>query len=270
MARIEVDGLKKFGLLQYPEKMSLSNRVFNLYFAKAGIDATYEDIVLTPQQFDEEVDNYIASYDGLNVTVPFKGQILRHVTPVEDASKCHAVNCIFQRKGYNTDWLGFYNSLASINVEGPLLLLGAGGVSRAILYALCKMGHKEIHLCNRTVEKALQVKEDFSKECEIIVESFGDLKDVLKGVRTFINATSIGMFGELFDLNVDDISHLSLVYDVVYNYTPLQEMAKEVGITCVDGKAFWYHQAVENLKIWDVYEEKIFTECFEQIVGAES
>ncbi len=270
MARIEVDGLKKFGLLQYPEKMSLSNRVFNLYFAKMGIDATYQDIVLKPAQFDGEVDDYIASYDGLNVTVPFKEQILGHVAPVEDALKIHAVNCVFHGNGYNTDWLGFYNSLRSKSVRDPILLLGAGGVSRAILYALCKMGHKEIHLCNRTMEKALQVKEDFSQECEIIVESFENLKGVLKGMKTFINGTSIGMFGESFDLSIDDLSHLSLVYDVVYNYTPLQEMAKKVGIVCVDGKAFWFHQAVENLRIWGIYEEKIFTECFEQIVGAES
>ncbi|MGB4239643.1 MAG: shikimate dehydrogenase, partial [Candidatus Hydrothermia bacterium] len=158
----------------------------------------------------------------------------------------------------------------SKSVRDPILLLGAGGVSRAILYALCKMGHKEIHLCNRTMEKALQVKEDFSQECEIIVESFENLKGVLKGMKTFINGTSIGMFGESFDLSIDDLSHLSLVYDVVYNYTPLQEMAKKVGIVCVDGKAFWFHQAVENLRIWGIYEEKIFTECFEQIVGAES
>ncbi len=270
MARIEVDGLKKFGLLQYPEKMSLSNRVFNLYFAKMGIDATYQDIVLKPAQFDGEVDDYIASYDGLNVTVPFKEQILGHVAPVEDALKIHAVNCVFHGNGYNTDWLGFYNSLRSKSVRDPILLLGAGGVSRAILYALCKMGHKEIHLCNRTMEKALQVKEDFSQECEIIVESFENLKGVLKGMKTFINGTSIGMFGESFDLSIDDLSHLSLVYDVVYNYTPLQEMAKKVGIVCVDGKAFWFHQAVENLRIWGIYEEKIFTDCFEQIVGAES
>ncbi|MBP9518245.1 MAG: shikimate dehydrogenase [Fervidobacterium sp.] len=262
--------MKRYGLLEYPEKVSLSNRVFNLYFAKMGIDATYQDIVLKPAQFDGEVDDYIASYDGLNVTVPFKEQILGHVAPVEDALKIHAVNCVFHGNGYNTDWLGFYNSLRSKSVRDPILLLGAGGVSRAILYALCKMGHKEIHLCNRTMEKALQVKEDFSQECEIIVESFENLKGVLKGMKTFINGTSIGMFGESFDLSIDDLSHLSLVYDVVYNYTPLQEMAKKVGIVCVDGKAFWFHQAVENLRIWGIYEEKIFTECFEQIVGAES
>jgi len=269
VTRIGVDGLKRFGLLEYPEKISLSNRVFNLYFAKVGIDATYEDIVLTSQQFDDMVDSYIASYDGLNVTIPFKEQVLRHVEPVGDALKIGAVNCIHQGKGYNTDWIGFYNSLKSMNVESPILVLGAGGVSKAILYALCKMGEKEIHLCNRTMERALQLRETFARECDITVEPFDDFKDVLKMVRTLVNATPIGMFDESLDLTTADLSHLSLIYDVVYKYTPLQKMAREVGITCIDGKMFWFHQAVENLKIWNVYDEEIFSACFKQVVGDE-
>lgn len=254
--------MRRFGLLQYPEKESLSKKVFNQYFKLSSIDAIYDDIVIEPTKFDIKVTKCLDSYDGLNVTVPFKEDIIKFISPVEDVREINAVNCIYQNKGYNTDWKGFYNSLLDTNLKLPVLLVGAGGASKAIIYGLYKLGIKELILINRTVEKANKLKDFFKAKMEIIVEPFENLKDTLKRSKTFINATSIGMFGESFNFSNEDLSNLHLIYDIVYNFTSLQEQALENNIKLIDGKTFWYYQAVENLKIWGIYDEVRFYDTF--------
>jgi len=261
--------MKKFGLLEYPYKESLSKKVFNEYFKKAKIDAVYEDIVIVPDNFDDQINKYIGSYDGLNVTVPFKEKVIKYVKPVEEAQEINAVNCIFNNKGYNTDWKGFYNSLKTVTLQEPILLVGAGGASKSIIYALYKKGIKKLLLVNRTVEKAEKLRKFFLSKIDIEVESFDHLRNTIHSSKTFINATSIGMFGESFDLEVKDLSNLSLIYDIVYNDTPLQKTAKENNIKCIDGRTFWYLQAIENLKIWDIYTPEIFSETFKNLVRGE-
>jgi len=254
--------MRRFGLLQYPEKESLSKKIFNQYFKLSSINAKYDDIVIEPRKFDTKVTEYLESYDGLNVTVPFKEDIIKFISPVEDAREINAVNCIYQNKGYNTDWKGFYNSLLDTNLKLPILLVGAGGASKAIIYGLYKLGIKELILINRTIEKANKLKDFFKTKMEIIVEPFENLKDALKRSKTFINATSIGMFGESFNFSNEDLSNLHLIYDIVYNFTSLQEQALENNIKLIDGKTFWYYQAVENLKIWGIYDEVRFYDTF--------
>ncbi|WP_245857157.1 shikimate dehydrogenase family protein [Petrotoga miotherma] len=261
--------MKKFGLLEYPHKESLSKKVFNEYFKKANIDAVYEDIVIVPDNFDDEINKYINSYDGLNVTVPFKEKVIKYVEPVEEAKEINAVNCIFNNKGYNTDWKGFYNSLNPSMLKEPIVLVGAGGASKSIIYALYKMGIKKLFLVNRTVEKAEKLKKIFLSKIDIKIESFDHLQSIIRTSKTFINATSIGMFGESFNLEVRDLSNLSLIYDIVYNNTPLQKIAKENNIKCIDGRTFWYHQGVENLKIWHIYTPEIFDETFKTFARGE-
>lgn len=260
--------MKKFGLIEYPKKESLSYKVFNSYFKAANIKATYEDIVIEPSEFENKIQNYIQNYDGLNITVPFKEVVIKYIDIIEDAKEINAVNCIYKNKGYNTDWKGFYNSLKFPLVE-PILLIGAGGASKSIVYALYKKGVKEIYLTNRTKEKAEKLKKFFSDKIEIKVEPFENLKSIVRSSKTLINATSIGMFQESFDLEENDLSNLSLIYDIVYNHTPLQKTAQKLKINCLDGKNFWFYQAVENLKIWDIYNEEIFNGVFKKVVRGE-
>lgn len=254
--------MKKYGLFQYPQKESLSKKVFNEYFRKADINAIYEDIVIEPKDFDNKAEYYLESYEGVNVTVPFKQKVIKFVEPVEDAKEIGAVNCIYHNKGYNTDWKGFYNSLENVEIELPVLIIGAGGACKAILYTLFKKDIKEIILVNRTKEKAENLKKYFSDKLEIHIEPFENLKIVIKKVKTLINSTSIGMFGESFDFTDSDLSNITFIYDIVYNDTPLQQLAKKNNITCLDGKIFWYYQALENLKIWNIYQEDIFKKVF--------
>lgn len=254
--------MRRFGLLQYPEKESLSKKIFNQYFKLSSINAKYDDIVIEPRKFDTKATEHLESYDGLNVTVPFKEDIIKFISPVEDAREINAVNCIYQNKGYNTDWKGFYNSLLDTDLKLPILLVGAGGASKAIIYGLYKLGIKHLILVNRTIEKAFKLKDFFTTKIDITVESFENLKEVMKSSKTFINATSIGMFGESFNFSSEELSNLSLIYDIVYNSTALQKQALKNGIKLIDGKTFWYYQAVENLKIWGVYDEVKFYETF--------
>ena len=258
----------KLGILGYPVTESMSYKVFNKYFELIGEKSTYDALNVQPEDFEREVHDILREYDGFNVTKPFKEKIMRYIALDENAKNVGAVNCVFKNKGYNTDWKGFVRSLEKIEVPRVVTLVGAGGASRALLYGLLKLGVERVYLVNRTFERAVRLSKDFGDHAEIIPRRLDVLKDSLKESNALFNATSVGMRGEkFFDISPEDLSHLSLVYDVIYIKTHLQEMAREAGITVVSGESMWYHQAIENLKIWGIpFYEEVFKKVFEKVV----
>ena len=258
----------KLGILGYPVTESMSYKVFNEYFELIGEKSTYDALNIQPEYFEGEVHDILKEYDGFNVTKPFKERIMKYITSDENARIIGAVNCVFSRVGFNTDWVGFVKSLEGVEVPKVVTLVGAGGASRALLYGLLKLGVERVYLVNRTFERAVRLSKDFKNHVEVIPNELKALKDSLKESKALFNATSAGMRGEkFFDISPEDLSHLSLVYDVIYIKTPLQEMAREVGITVVGGESMWYHQAIENLKIWGIpFHEEVFKKVFEKVV----
>ena len=131
--------MKRYGIIGNPLGHSYSERYFTELFAREGIDAQYK-----PYPIDqiEEVRELLKQLDGFNVTYPYKETILPYLNEIDSiAQEIGAVNVVCHGKGYNTDWIGFRNSLAPLVHSGEkALLLGTGGVSKAIQYALTEMG----------------------------------------------------------------------------------------------------------------------------------
>ena len=135
--------------------------------------------------------------------------------------------------------------------KGVLVVLGAGGASRAVIAALLSEGSKQIMVLNRTIEKAEVLKKDYDNK--ITVESWENINEALASSSNIINTTSLGMNDETFiPINPKAIPEKSLVSDLVY--TPLEtnllKIAKNRGSKTVDGLGMLIHQGVPGFEAW--------------------
>ena len=252
--------MKKFCLIQYPKKESMSKIVFNKYFTEQNLPYTYEDISIPQTLFDKDIKKILLNYNGINITIPYKERVMKFIKASNDAKKIGAVNCIYKNIGYNTDYLGFITSLNNLSIPKNITLIGAGGVSKAIIFGLYKMGIKKITLINRTIEKALKLKKFFNY-IEINVIPLSALNEVIKTTDLLINATSIGMKGETFNLKNNSIK---IFYDTIYYETPMQRFFKNQNTYVINGKKMWFYQAIENLKLWNIYKSS-FIDFFDTL-----
>ena len=131
--------MNRYGIIGKPLGHSYSERYFTELFAREEIDAQYKPY---PIDHIEEVRELLKQLDGFNVTYPYKEAILPYLSEIDSVAQAiGAVNVVCHGKGYNTDWIGFRDSLAPLVHSGEkALLLGTGGVSKAIQYALTEMG----------------------------------------------------------------------------------------------------------------------------------
>lgn len=256
-------------IVGHPVSHSLSPKIYTRYFKLQNIGATYEAIDIEPDEFSIKILTVLEKYDGFNITIPFKEKLTGLVeSRVEKA--LGAINCVFQGKGYNTDWIGFSAPLLTSGVEEPVTVIGAGGAARAAVYGLKKLGVGRVNLVNRSSERGKKVKEDFEEPGVFRVEvyPFDSLKSLVRISKSLINATPIGMKGESLDICSDDLAGTNLVYDLIYWETPLLKLALDRGVKKVlGGKGMLLHQAQENLRIWRLSNEILFEKVFWEVTG---
>lgn len=202
---------------------------------------------------------------GLNVTVPHKENVMAVVDEVADEAKAiGAVNTILNEEGhltgYNTDAHGIITTLA---VDGGLeclpaqvVLLGAGGAARAILYALLQRQEvEEVTLLNRTPTRAERLAADLDPQASTV--RLGSLAecDCVRQAGLLINATSMGMQPNEAGsplANPDCLHSDLVVLDIVYRplNTLLLRQAKAAGARTVDGLGMLVHQGARALQLW--------------------
>lgn len=253
--------ISNYGIIQYPRKKTLSEVFFNKYFELFDKESKYVGITLDKNNYNKYIDKLLNNTRGLNVTNPYKIRIMEKLNFIDDdAKKIGAVNCVIDFKGYNTDWIGFYNSIKNEELFDDITVFGAGGAARAVIYGLIKYGVKKINVINRTNSKIEELKKLFP---EIEINDFGidKLEDILEKTDTFINCTPLGLKNEEI---VSSFSKKNkFVYDVNYKETPLIEKARYNDIKYKNGVEFWKFQAIENMKIWGLYDKDKFNSVFE-------
>ncbi len=245
--------MKKYFVIGNPIEHSLSPRLHNYWFKENNIDAVYEK-----KQIEEsDIEGIITEMrngkiEGINVTVPFKKSVIPFLDKVEIPEVTQSVNTIYIHKnnitglnkivGANTDILGFRYSLEHIkyNAKGKkVLILGAGGVTPSIIYALEAMEPSNIMLSNRTREKAKNLKKLFP-QIELI--EWGDIKNF----DMIINTTSLGLKkNDKLPINYDQIEPGKFFYDVIYNpkKTNFLLEAEKRGHQIENGKMMFIYQA---------------------------
>ncbi len=137
---------------------SLSPIIFNYWFKKYKLKATYGFIEPNNKNFDKKIKEVLSNKNtkGLNITIPFKQKIIKYIDSLDKHSKnINAVNCVTIKskiKGTNTDWFGYYKTLPKLKnfKKNKILLIGYGGAAHAIHYVLKTKGFKNIVVINRT------------------------------------------------------------------------------------------------------------------------
>ena len=153
--------MKKLYVVGDRASKSLSPIIFNYWFKKYNIKASYGYLELTEKNFHKKIKGVLENKDtlGLNVTIPFKNKIIRHLDKIDThAKKIGAVNCVTvgkKVKGINTDWIGYLGSIKEqkIDKNKNILILGFGGASQAIYYGLILNGYKSVIVFNRSKKK---------------------------------------------------------------------------------------------------------------------
>lgn len=243
--------IKRYGLIGKNIDYSFSRTYFADKFEKKKDNkSTYVNFDL--QQISE-FSELLSTHDdirGLNVTIPYKQSIIPYLDSLsKKAQKIGAVNTIQitkkgKLKGYNTDWYGFYHSLKPLlkYSHKRALILGTGGASRAIEYALKKLG----------------IKYQFvSRVASVDCLSYQDLnKELLNNHTIIINTTPVGTFPNVDqypDVPMEYITTKHIVYDLIYNpeETTLMKLAKEKGATVKNGYEMLVLQAEKAYKIWN-------------------
>ncbi len=240
----------KFGLVGKNISYSFSRGYFADKFSNEGLPHTYVNFDLQSIDDLKEIIENTSNLKGLNVTIPYKEDVISLLDKLNKrAKKIGAVNTIKIKKGkligFNTDYDGFKNSLKPHlkKHHKRALILGTGGASKAIAYALKKLSI-EYHYVSRT--KKEDVTYTYSELTEDIITSF----------QIIINCTPIGTFpniNEYPDIPYDGLTDKHILYDLIYNpeETKFLYCGKLKGATIINGLEMLKLQAEKSWEIWN-------------------
>jgi shikimate dehydrogenase len=250
--------MEVYGLVGSPVEHSLSPPMHEAAYAELGLDARYVTLEPDADRLGEAVAGADAlGVAGLNVTVPFKQDVLEHVDPSPTAQAVGAVNTVdFSGEaavGYNTDVAGVRRALEhnGVGIDGQsAVVVGAGGAGRAAAYALADAG-AQVHVANRTVERAEGLAAEFADH-DVSGGGLGTLDATVPGADLLVNATSVGMEGDDSPVSAELLHEDLSVLDVVYAplRTRLLRDADAAGATTVDGAWMLLYQGVEAFERW--------------------
>ena len=248
--------MQKFGLIGFPIAHSLSPVLQGNLLKSQNIEGEYQLYPIEPDNLVEEFAKLEKlGLTGLNVTAPFKQDILAFLDEVAPAAKkMGAVNTIFfkdgKKYGYNTDYDGFGMVLDQINFscEGKtVLILGAGGGALAASHYVANQGAKEVWIVSRNLDK--------KSHGGFPLLSYDQLAENLGTTDLIVNCTPVGMHPNLdaspIDLNLLD-SYKGAVVDLIYNpfKTKLIEKAISLGLAASGGLMMLVGQGIAAQQIW--------------------
>ena len=248
--------MNTYGLIGYPLGHSFSRKFFTEKFATEGIDAQYLNFEIPSiEEFPEIIKNN-PTLRGLNVTIPYKQQVMQYLDDISEEAKAigavnvvkcqlSTVNCQLHLTGYNSDVIGFVNSIKPLLKphHKKALILGTGGASKAIRYGLeKKLGMKTLFV-SRSARKGMITYEEVTAE-------------VLKEYEVIVNCSPVGMYPHVDEcpaLPYEAMNENNLLYDLVYNPLETLFMKKGAaqGATVKNGLEMLHLQAIASWEFWE-------------------
>lgn len=258
--------MKKLVVIGDPIEHSLSPLMHNIALKELGLEKEfhYEKLRIKADELADFIESIRkGEIAGASITMPHKVNIIQYLDELtKEAELMGAVNTLYKKNGkvigHNTDGFGCLNSLKEndVNVKGKkIVIMGAGGAARAIVFTLALNDVHEIVILNRTVGKAEELTRKVKEKTGVISKagSLEKIKEELRDAEILINCTSVGMKGEEGTLVTSEMLYPSLVVmDVVYNplKTRLIEEAEEAGCKTVNGAGMLVHQGAIGFEIW--------------------
>ena len=269
--------MKKACVVGWPITHSRSPLIHGHWLKKHGIDGSYERKAIEPQDFPAFVENLPASgLQGFNVTAPHKEMAASLITHSDDrVRRTGSANTVYLREGQvhatSTDGAGFCNNvLAAIpgsSFSGKtVLMLGAGGSARAISDELLRRGVRHIHVANRTVSKAEDLRTIFGPQ--VIPVTPEEVIPLLSTCDLLVNTTTLGLNDkENPDIDVAKLKDAAIVADIVYVplKTRLLREAEARGLRIVPGLGMLLHQAVEGFSLWFGVRPEVTQELYDLV-----
>lgn len=240
----------RFGLLGRDIDYSFSRAYFTEKFQRETLShCSYENFDLP------HLDNFRETLNtphlrGMNVTIPYKQEVMPYLDDLDEVSKIiGAVNTIvFQAdgttKGYNTDYIGFRESITPLlhkNITDALIL-GTGGASKAVLYALQKLGIRTQYVSRKNTANSIAYHEVNA--------------DIINTHKLIVNCTPLGTFpnvAEKPDLDYSLLTSKHVLFDLIYNpaETAFMKAGATYGATVSNGQHMLVGQAEASWELWN-------------------
>ncbi len=256
------------GIIGDPIEHSMSPAIHNAAFEKMEIDYLYVPFRVKKEALGKAIAGMRAlNIRGLSVTIPHKVAVIPFLDELDPlAERISAVNTIVNDdgvlKGYNTDAGGFLQALLEGGVEPKgknVVILGAGGASRAISFILAERG-AHLVILNRLLELdwaeelASRISQVFKQEVDALELNEENLAKVLAKADIVVNATSVGMSPNIDETPIPAklLKPGLIVFDIVYNpiKTRLLREAEEVGAKTIGGLDMLVWQGVLAFEKW--------------------
>lgn len=249
-------------IIGWPVAHSRSPLIHRYWLDELRIDGSYERVALPPDELENFLSTFVErGFVGGNVTLPHKEKAFALCAETtETAARLEAVNTLWMEagklRGDNTDAIGF---LAALDEDVPgwgkalekVVVLGAGGAARGIVYALLSRGARHILVVNRTRARGEDLRSRFG--ASIALGEYSDLPQALAGADLLVNTTSLGMAGQPpLDIDLAALPDHAVVADIVYVplETRLLHQARRRGLRTSSGLDMLLHQAAPGFERW--------------------
>lgn len=269
------------GLIGDPVEHTISPHMHNEGFSYFNLDYVYVPFQVRRENLEAAIKG-AKSLDikGLNVTIPHKIEVMEFLDVIDNTAELiGAVNTIkfgHELIGYNTDGLGAIRAIEELTTvkDKRIVILGAGGASRAISFQAVLSGAGQVSIANRTRERASKLIDNLRDNLNADVKSISlgkELERELKESDILINTTPIGMYPNINHkppVSSDMMHEGLIVNEVIYNplETGLLKEAKKAGAETISGIKMLIYQGIESFKIWTGKEPpvKVFEDAINQ------
>lgn len=249
---------KQFAVIGNPIEQSRSPELHHAFAQSLGIELDYQKRLAPLDGFEQSMQQFFDAQGlGLNVTVPFKEQAYARCDVLTERAKiAKAVNTLWrvdgQLYGDNTDGQGLVDAIKALDwplQHSKILIIGAGGATRGVIYPLAQAGADKIVIANRTVERAMQLVADLQPAVAGTTLSACGLDQLQGEFDLVINATSASLSGDA--LLLPQALQFNFAYEMAYGKaSSFLEQAQLRGVAHSDGYGMLVGQAVEAFAIW--------------------
>ena len=230
-----------------------------------GLDLTYERLIPHDlgRSFDEVFEHCLdEGFRGINVTYPYKEEVVPRLTVPDPATAViGACNTVLfgqgQPEGHNTDYSGFiaaFRERFPSAAPGRVAMAGAGGVGKAVAFALARLGADELRIFDRDRDRADRLATAVSESGSFTrVVVAGTIEEAAAGADGFVNCTPLGMVGYAGSaVPAPLLAGASWAFDAVY--TPVEtdflRDAETAGLEVMSGYELFFHQGIDAFRLF--------------------